>query len=243
MRNKRVVLAGPNTLMLEGLRLIIRRPYNAAASDCDIEIMPGDLPMLMRSLRVHPPDMVIVDTRSGLWSADKLVENLRACVPGVPIVVLAHDDQTVSSLSGGGRIRVLGPRASAAEFLQSFYSFEESDSPDANSASGTSFDFPDRTIMLTTRQMDVLRLLVAGMSVKAIAYALEISPRTVEFHKYRMMGALNMSSMPELIRFAIESGVGYGGESAYQRKIVRATGRGCPSASGDGDLLSCLGGS
>jgi DNA-binding NarL/FixJ family response regulator len=60
---------------------------------------------------------------------------------------------------------------------------------------------------LTLRQREILRLLVDGHSAKAIAARLDISPRTVEFHKYSMMETLGVTTSAELIRFALESGV------------------------------------
>ena len=60
---------------------------------------------------------------------------------------------------------------------------------------------------LTLRQREILRLLVDGLSAKEIARQLDISPRTVEFHKYSMMQSLDISNTAGLIRFALESGI------------------------------------
>ena len=60
---------------------------------------------------------------------------------------------------------------------------------------------------LTLRQREILRLLVDGHSAKVIASRLNISARTVEFHKYSMMDVLGVSTSAELIRFALQSGV------------------------------------
>jgi len=50
----------------------------------------------------------------------------------------------------------------------------------------------------------VLRLLVQGQRVKEIATALNLSPRSVESIKYRMMQDLNVQSTAGLVRYAIE---------------------------------------
>jgi DNA-binding NarL/FixJ family response regulator len=60
---------------------------------------------------------------------------------------------------------------------------------------------------LTPRQREILRLLVDGHSAKAIAARLDISPRTVEFHKYAMMEALGAANSAELIRLALKSDI------------------------------------
>ena len=61
----------------------------------------------------------------------------------------------------------------------------------------------DPVAMLTLRQREILRLLVEGLTAKQIAARLDISYRTVEFHKYRMTELLGLNSSAELIHFAI----------------------------------------
>jgi DNA-binding NarL/FixJ family response regulator len=56
---------------------------------------------------------------------------------------------------------------------------------------------------LTRRQSDILQLLARGCALKEIAAALAISPKTVEFHKYRIMAQLQVRSTAELIATAI----------------------------------------
>jgi DNA-binding NarL/FixJ family response regulator len=56
---------------------------------------------------------------------------------------------------------------------------------------------------LTERQREVLRLLAEGKSMKEVAAALNLTVRTVAFHKYRMMHMLKIKSSAELVRFAV----------------------------------------
>ena len=65
----------------------------------------------------------------------------------------------------------------------------------------------DSIDLLTPRQREVLQLLAEGRSAKEIAASLEISARTVEFHKYQMMEALDLHTNAELIHFAIKHGL------------------------------------
>ena len=60
---------------------------------------------------------------------------------------------------------------------------------------------------LTPRQKEVLQLLAEGHSAKEIADTLCISPRTVEFHKYKMMEQLNVKTSAELVGYAIKHGI------------------------------------
>ena len=61
------------------------------------------------------------------------------------------------------------------------------------------------TSHLTLRQKEVLQLLAEGRSMKEAAFILNVSPRTVAFHKYTMMDHLNIRSSAELIEYAMRS--------------------------------------
>ncbi len=60
---------------------------------------------------------------------------------------------------------------------------------------------------LTPRQREILQLLAEGKSAKEIATTLDLSTRTVEFHKYGLMDTLGLENSAELIRFAIKRGL------------------------------------
>jgi DNA-binding NarL/FixJ family response regulator len=57
---------------------------------------------------------------------------------------------------------------------------------------------------ITHRQSEILQLLLEGMSMKEVAYAIDIKPGTVAFHKYRMMEILNIKTNAELLQYAIK---------------------------------------
>jgi DNA-binding NarL/FixJ family response regulator len=60
---------------------------------------------------------------------------------------------------------------------------------------------------LTTRQREVLQLLAEGKSMKEVAAILDLTPRTVAFHKYRMMEQLRLKTSAELVKFAVQQGM------------------------------------
>ena len=64
----------------------------------------------------------------------------------------------------------------------------------------------ERIERLTPRERDVLRLLVAGKPNKIIAYELNISPRTVEIHRARVMDKMAVRSLSELVRVSLAAG-------------------------------------
>ena len=60
---------------------------------------------------------------------------------------------------------------------------------------------------LTARPPEVLQLLAEGRSSKEVAAMLDISPRTAEFHKARILETLGIQTTAELIRYAIRNGL------------------------------------
>jgi DNA-binding NarL/FixJ family response regulator len=60
---------------------------------------------------------------------------------------------------------------------------------------------------LTTRQREVLQLLAEGRSMKEVGAILDLTPRTVAFHKYRMMEQLRVKTSAELVQYAVKQGV------------------------------------
>jgi DNA-binding NarL/FixJ family response regulator len=60
---------------------------------------------------------------------------------------------------------------------------------------------------LTARQREVLQLVAEGMTVKEIASALDLSPKTVEFHKSQIMTQLDLHTTAELTKYALVHGL------------------------------------
>jgi two-component system, LuxR family, response regulator FixJ len=74
--------------------------------------------------------------------------------------------------------------------------------PDAATAAATA-----RLATLTPRERQVLEGLLAGLPNKSIAYDLEISPRTVEIHRARVMDKMGARSLSELVRLGLAAGL------------------------------------
>ncbi len=60
---------------------------------------------------------------------------------------------------------------------------------------------------LTDRQREILQLIAEGQTTKAIALILKVSPKTVEYHRAKLMERLNIFDIPGLVRFALKSGL------------------------------------
>ncbi|SPE62708.1 Two component transcriptional regulator, LuxR family [Verrucomicrobia bacterium] len=60
---------------------------------------------------------------------------------------------------------------------------------------------------LTQRQREILQLIAEGQTTKAIAMILELSPKTVEYHRAQLMERLKIHDIPGLVRFALRTGL------------------------------------
>ena len=60
---------------------------------------------------------------------------------------------------------------------------------------------------LTSRQREVLQLIAEGQNTKGIAEILKVSPKTVEYHRMKLMDCLNVHDIPGLVRFALRVGL------------------------------------
>ena len=60
---------------------------------------------------------------------------------------------------------------------------------------------------LTTRQREVLQLIAEGQNTKQIGGILKVSPKTVEYHRMKLMAGLDLHNIPSLVRFALRAGL------------------------------------
>jgi DNA-binding NarL/FixJ family response regulator len=102
-------------------------------------------------------------------------------------------DELVTAIREGLKGRTYVTPLIAGKLLHSY---------ESGSHSGT-----DTVLSLSSRQREVLQLLAEGRSAKEIAAILNISAKTVEYHKYRMMDDLGIKTAAELTRYAVKQGI------------------------------------
>ena len=115
-------------------------------------------------------------------------------------LVLDHLNQRIISVLESFPVSFEAPAPSEAMNGQVHQSESLAQAPEASSTAAP-------VIKLTKRQREVLQLLAAGRQVKEVAIALKISPKTAEFHKYRLMELVGLHSTAELARFAVKIGI------------------------------------
>jgi two-component system response regulator FixJ len=155
------------------------------------------------SLASDRPSCIITDIRMPEMDGLEFQERLtRARVDTPVIVVTGHADVPLA---------VRAMKAGAVDFIEKPFSDEAIlASIAASTVKGRASADPAmqaRLDSLTAREREVLELLVVGHPNKVIAHRLDISPRTVEIHRARVMDKMQAKSLPELVRGAMQAGV------------------------------------
>ena len=210
MKPVRVLLADDHRIVAEGLKRLLAQEFELV----DV-VENGE--RLLEVARLQRPDVIVSDiSMPGMSGLDALAR-LKAEDPNARVVFLTMHHNVAyarEALQAGALGYVL--KQSAVEELilavRAAMSGRVFVSPDiagavfqaAQSGDAGSSDPFDK---LSVRQREILRLLVEGHSAKVIAGRLDISPRTVESHKYKIMETLDLANNAELIRFALEHGL------------------------------------
>ncbi|MBS0560138.1 MAG: response regulator transcription factor [Proteobacteria bacterium] len=162
-------------------------------------------------LRVATPGMAgcaIVDIRMPGMDGLALQEHMTAEGLHLPVVVVTgHADiaLAVRAMKAGARDFIEKPYTNE-RMIEAVHGALDSGRQDVARARRLS-DARSRIGRLSGREQDVLRELVAGRPNKLVAYALSISPRTVEIHRANMMEKLGVRSLSEAVRLFIAAGL------------------------------------
>ncbi len=152
------------------------------------------------------PDVscVITDVRMPEMSGLDLVERLASSHPALPIVVITgHADvpMAVEAMRNGASDFVEKPFDDEA-LLRSIRQATRS-----KSAAPVDPAVAERLAALSTRESQVLRGLMTGQSNKEIGRILDISPRTVEIYRAKVMTKMQAETYADLIKMGLQAGV------------------------------------
>jgi len=158
----------------------------------------------------EPADCVLLDLRmAGLSGIDVQGELARRRL-GWPIVMLtAHGDvaTTRAALKGGAFDFIEKPFDD--ELLVQTIRAATQRSAERRTQFEREARFARDLERLTAREREVLGHVLAGRHNREIAVLLDISPRTIEVYKARIMDKLNVDRLPDLVRLALEMGLGH----------------------------------
>jgi DNA-binding NarL/FixJ family response regulator len=206
----RLLLADDHDIVLDGLRSVLDQP--------DFEIVGSvtDGLALAKAAAELRPDVIVTDITMPLLNGLDAARQIRKVDSKVKIVFLTmHPDigYAVEALSLGGSGYVLKSSVSdellvaIRDVLRGVTYVSQAIREQAMQALHRSAKEGTASDPLTSRQLEVLQMLAEGRAVKEIAYWLNVSPRTVAFHKYRIMEQLGVHSAAELARYAVKRGI------------------------------------
>ena len=209
MKRPRILLADDHVLMAEALQHLLQ-------VDFDVVGTVSDGRALLKAAGELTPDLVVVDIGMPLLNGLDAGEQLKALHPDIKVIYLTQNREP--------RYAVEAFRRNASGYLLKDSAASELTTAIREALRGRSYVSPviargmlDHAASpeaahlgpreLSPREREVLQLLAEGKSMKEVAAVLDISPRTVEFHKYRIMELLGVKTTAELVQYAIKHGL------------------------------------
>ena len=209
----RVILADDHTLVRAGIRALLEKLPEVKVLG---EASNGR--EALELVKMHKPDVVLMDITmpglNGLEAAARMAKEF----PDVRVIILSmHNNEEYywRALKAGAAGYLLKKAATAelAVALQRVIHGEIYLSQEISTRLLKKFPLEgiaDRKSpfeQLTGRQREVLQLIAEGQNTKEIAEILKVSPKTVEYHRMKLMAGLNVHDVPGLVRFALRVGL------------------------------------
>jgi DNA-binding NarL/FixJ family response regulator len=206
----RVLLADDHRMVAEGVKRLLEEEFELVA------VVEDGRELVATAQRLRP-DVIVADiTMPHLNGIDALLQ-LKLDNPEIRVVFLTmHKDAAYArrALEAGARGYVL-KHSAQTELFQAIRAALDGKTFISPTLAGEVFHDlkispmhpSDPVASLSARQREILQLFAEGCSIKQIASKLDISARTVEYHKYLMMDALKLRGSTELIHFAIKNGI------------------------------------
>lgn len=209
MSRPRVLLADDHRMVAEGLKTLL-------SPDFDLVGMVEDGAALVEAARVLRPDVIVADIGMPRLNGFEALAELRKGDPGVRVVFLTMHQEAAYARRAleSGALGFVLKHSAPDELVTAIRAALEGRTYVTPALAGalqrTSTRSPETVTeseaTLSARQREILQFLADGRSAKEIARRLNISHRTVEFHKYHMMDSLGLRSTAQLVRWAIKRG-------------------------------------
>jgi len=207
MKRTRIILADDHILLLDAIKNLLEPEFEVVGTFANglalVEAAPG-----------LKPDVIVLDIGMPLMNGLNAGQRLKQVLPAVKLIYLTmnQDPDLAAEAFRLGASGYLVKNSAASELVHAIREVLR----------GSSYVTPLMTKdmigsfiqnlkrrksphILTLRQKEVLQLLAEGRSMKEAAYILNVTPRTVAFHKYTMMEQLHVRSSAELIQYALKS--------------------------------------
>ena len=204
MNRPRVLLADDHTLLLEAFQKLL-------VDEFDVVGAVSDGRALVAAVATLRPDVVVVDVTMPLLNGIDATRQIKQAQPDTRIIILTmnEDPDLAAAAFRAGASGYLLKRSAASELGTAIREVMKRRSYItplvAEGLVGSMMEGGDGRPALTIRQREIVQLVAEGRSMKEVASILNIAPRTVAFHKYRIMEQLRIRTTAELIQFAIKN--------------------------------------
>ena len=200
----RVLIADDHQLFADALRAFLEKPYEVVAAVHDGR-------SIIESAVKHSPDVVVVDVSMPLLNGLDAAKRIRKQFPTCHFVFLTmHQDPNLAAAvlelrpvgivlkhsAGLELVKAIEHVANGKTYLPAQFRSMDWVEVGARVKNGSK--------QMTSRQRDVLQLLAEGRSMKQAAFYLNLSEKTIEFHKQTIMQVFNLRNNAELVLFAVK---------------------------------------
>jgi DNA-binding NarL/FixJ family response regulator len=202
-----VLLADDHAIVTEGLASLLQREFSLVGT-------AADGARLIDAARRLRPDVIVTDVAMPGMGGLEALRRLRADKIAAKVIFLTMhaDAQLAAETLRAGASGFVVKHAAGKELVAAIHYALRGETYVTPQLSSEVLQILARHDSraggsLTARQREVVLLIAAGRTMKEVAAALGLSPRTVETHKYQIMGTLGLKTTAELIRYAIEQGL------------------------------------
>jgi DNA-binding NarL/FixJ family response regulator len=207
VKRVRVLLADDHKIVVEGLRSLLQAEFELAGTVGDGRAL------VAAALNLHP-DVIVADISMPLLNGIEAARQLKKSGVKAKIIFLTMQTDlayAIRALEAGASGYVL-KHSATSELVKAIRDVLKGNMYVTPLLAKEGLEsFMDRVeqsrktpLKLTDRQQEILQLLAEGRSAKEVGGLLNISTRTVEFHKYRIMENLQLRTTAELVQYAIK---------------------------------------
>jgi DNA-binding NarL/FixJ family response regulator len=202
----RILVAEQNSLVAEGLAKLLEPEFEVVG-------LVVDGRALFESASRLRPNVVILDLSMPEFGGEGSGRQLKDLLPAAKIVVLSTSEdhkvatETLHSWASAFLLKKSAPReiVEAVREVLKGNSYSTLRLDQELEARALSDERLNQSRDLTVRQREVLQLLAEGRTMKEVASILGVTPRTVAFHKYKIMQRLGLKNNSDLVRLAIRA--------------------------------------
>ena len=207
MKSINIILADDHKMVREGLKNIIEKQ-----SDMKIIAEANNGASAILLSKQHNPDVVVMDiSMPDISGIDATKTILKTCPKTRVMILSMHADSRFvkEAVSAGALGYVLKDSASEELIfaIRKIYDGEAFLSSKITENMIKSLNNVGTEIMLSSRELEVLKFIAEGLATKSIASKLGISAKTVEAHRHQIMEKLHIHSVAELTKYAIREGI------------------------------------